>query len=94
MIIVSSLFTDKERKPYIPLHFEFLRQKTAENLIFAAGRKRSGEGGIMLWNSDDPEFVRQQMENEPLFANGALTYEIVDFDTDFVSEAFRVAREN
>lgn len=93
MIIVSSLFTEVDRKPYIQSHFDFLKEKTAKNLIMAAGRKRGGEGGLMLWNSDDPEFVRQQMQEEPLYANGALTFELIDFDTDFVSEAFRAARQ-
>lgn len=89
MIIVSSFFTGVDRKPFIQQHFEFLNEKVSQNLIIAAGRKSGGEGGCILWNLDSKEEVARHMLEEPLAKNGALTYEMIQFDTDFCSDEFK-----
>ncbi|MFF2140027.1 YciI family protein [Streptomyces sp. NPDC058193] len=61
----------------LPRHRRWVEHHFAENHFIFGGRREPRTGGFVIAASDDEAEVRGYLEDEPLFAEGLVTWEIV-----------------
>ncbi|MFD3974101.1 YciI family protein [Streptomyces cyaneofuscatus] len=61
----------------LPRHRRWVEHHFSENHFVFGGRREPRTGGFVIAASDDEDEVRTYLEDEPLFAEGLVTWEII-----------------
>ncbi|MFJ4609423.1 YciI family protein [Streptomyces griseus] len=64
----------------LPRHRRWVEHHFAENHFIFGGRREPRTGGFVIAASDDEDEVRAYLEDEPLFAEGLVTWEITGLE--------------
>ena len=75
---------------HVPDHRAFLAKYYAEKKVVFSGRQNPPSGGIILFNVDSLEEVRQISAADPFVTNKVARYELIEFKPTMVDERFQI----
>ena len=95
MFIVTLTFQDQAAAEALQdAHRAYLREQHANGIYLMSGPLRSGDGLLVVAESESRADIEQALARDPLLANGAAACQIVEFTPTASADAFAAFRSD